>query len=686
MQCNNSSILSGEDDIELGTIQQTSEDHIIKIEPKPANKATISVWHISNGLRKLIFSRENCPRIAAAIFLSSLSTGFNFLSPALLAECIRAFSKDNQSIEENSTELPWTTIVAALGVSYFLAQLTPNICNQIIMPVTANNVKKLMQDSAQHLLEKSLHYHVNTLAADKFYFIQKGFTLSTMGTPLLTQIFPMLIQIIVAGALLSSQYGIELGSSLLVLLSAYVGYSAFTAKAVIKENEAMLVAWNESFDRLMSTIERYKIIHDYGQLDKTLKDLDVVLTRCWKNVFVRASTMPIKISYGHSLISYTHMILAALYVGHGIKSNKYTVQDFVVIIGYLVQLASLMPAFGQAINQLFASYPDLKFVFKELSNQSDKMDNPLAGKELPKIAEKTPSIQFDHITYAHKPRPNEENPPILFQNLSLSISPNKLTAIVSESGVGKTTLFHLLARYYSLDHGNGRIMINEQDIATLSLKSLRKNIAVFYRDPQLFKGSLRENIAFGAENPEDIKDSDIEDIARLANLYDFLQSFPQKLNTVIGPDGSTLSDGQQQKIAILRGLMKKSAIWLMDEITSALDAESATQILEAIHLASNNATILMITHKLHEVAQYADEIIVINKESHVDQGQHDDLLDRNMLYRNLWQKCSNQTSTNPGKSSALGLFAPKDALLTTYDEKNENRPQTSFHDLSIPSS
>ncbi len=679
------SIISNEgDDIELGTIQQTAEHHIIEIAPALPNETTISVWQISNGLRKLVFSKENCPRIATAIFLSSLSTGFNFLSPALLAESIHVLSKDKQSIELRGIEFSWPEVVSALCVSSFLAQLIPNICNQIILPVTANNVKKLIQDSTQHLLEKSLHYHVNTLSADKFYFIQKGFTLSTISTPLLTQIFPMMIQIVVAGTLLSSQYGIELGSSLLVLLAVYVGYSAFTAKAVIKENDAWLVAWNEAYERLMATIERYKIIHDYGQFDMTLKDLDNVLTRCWKEIFVKANTMPMKISYGHSLISYTHMLLVALYVGHGIKSQKYTIQDFVVVVGYLVQLANLMPAFGQAINQLFASYPDLKFVFKELANQSDKMDDPCLGEAFPQNVETAPSIEFNNMTYSHKPRPNEESPPILFQNMSLSISPNKLTAIVSESGVGKTTLFHLLARYYPIAHGYGKIMVNGQDVSTINLKSLRKNIAVFYRDPQLFKGSLRENIAFGAENPEDVQDSDIEEVARLANLYDFLQTFPLKLNTIIGPGGATLSDGQQQKVAILRGLMKKSPLWLMDEITSALDAESATQILDAIRSASKNVTILMITHKLHEVAQYADEIVVIDKESHVDQGLHDELLNRNELYRNLWQKCNNDPSSNSGKSSALGIFGPKrdKHALITMDHENDDDQQSTLFSLS----
>lgn len=646
-------------DPELGIITPEENDN-------QNEQHDITVWQVANGLLQVIFVKENCPRIASAILISCLSTGLNFLSPALLAESIHAFSKDEETINFNGTRFPWWAIVIALGLSYGLAQAVPNICNQIMLPVTGNNVKKVMKDSATHLLNKSLHYHVNTLPADQFYLIQKGFTLSTIGTPILTQIFPMTIQTLSAGILLSSQYGIELGASLIVLLGIYVGYSAVTAKPIIRANENLLTAFNECYAETMATIERYKIIHDYDKVNHTIANLEKTLSQCWSESFVRAQVKPIQVSYGHSTISYIHMILAAMYVGHGIKSAKYTVQDFVVIVGYLVQLANLMPAFGQSINQVFAGYPDLKFVFTELANTRDRMTAPNVGASFPQQQNAAPAITFLNVTYRHQRRPNETDAPLLFKNLSLTLSGNKLIAIVSESGVGKTTLFHLLARDYALAENHGEITINGQNINDISLLSLRQNIAVFRKDPQLFKGSIRENILFGASNPEEISDEDIENIARSANLYDFLQAFPQQLDTMIAPNGSSLSDGQQQKVAILRGLMKKSKIWLLDEVTSSLDAESATQVLDAIKTASNHVTCLMITHKLHECAQYADEIVVINRNSQITQGTHSTLLDESPLYRNLWNKSQGQS--NHGTLSSTGMFS---SSLLRHPSENE---------------
>ena len=643
-------------DIELGMINQ-DEEHTVENLPAVQTADTITVWQVADGLRVLVFSKENCPRIASAVLLSGLSAGLNFLSPALLGESIHILSNDNETVVFAGAELSWLPIISMLVCSYGLAQVIPNICNQIMTPVTANNVKKLIQNSTKHLLEKSLHYHVNTLPADQFYFIQKGFTMSTIGTPMLTQIFPMMIQILVAGTLLSSQYGVELGASLIVLLGIYVGYSALTAKAVIKENDALLIAWNESYASLMAAIERYKIIHDYGKFDETMSKLDVVLARCWSDVFVRAATIPIRISYGHSAISYTHMLLAAMYVGQGIQSGRYTVQDFVVVIGYLLQLANLMPAFGQAINQLFASYPDLKFVFRELANNKDRMIDPYIGESFPHIVDAAPEIEFSGISFHHQPRPGEPHAPQVFKNLSFKVQSNRLVAIISESGVGKTTLFNLLYRYYPITQGSGLITINGQNIANIRLQDLRRNVAFFGKDPNLFKGSIRENILFGAPNPETVTDETIEDVARAANLYDFLQAFPQKLDTIIGPGGATLSDGQQQKVAILRGLMKKSTIWLLDEVTSSLDAESATQVLQTIRTAAHGVTSLMITHKLHEAAQYADEIVVIDKHNVVIQGKHDELLDSSPLYRNLWRKCNADQQSQRGTSSSIGIFS-----------------------------
>jgi ABC-type multidrug transport system fused ATPase/permease subunit len=210
-------------------------------------------------------------------------------------------------------------------------------------------------------------------------------------------------------------------------------------------------------------------------------------------------------------------------------------------------------------------------------------------------------------------------------------------------GGGKTTLFNLLYGYYSPSCGT--IRINGQDITQVSLKSLQGRISLLGQKPNLFKGSIRANICYGATHPEDVTDDEILRLSQGADLHEFLQSFPEKLETDVGEEGNTLSGGQQQKVAVLRGLLKNSPIRLLDEITASFDSQSATQLLQSILRTSEKITTLMITHKLTE-AKLADLIIVLEKGKVIAQGPHAVLVESCPLYQELWNAYMAENSQN----------------------------------------
>lgn len=640
-----------QDDVEL-------ENPMVVVPAQPPlathDLERVSALQIAKSLGSLMFSKDNLPRVAAASILTAVGTGVNFLGPYLFGETISLLAQDDQeTVNILGVELDGKALIGLLVTAYGLSQVIPNLREQMMVPVTNRNIKKIIVASTAHLLEKSLNYHVNTPIPAQIYFIQKGFSVSTIGTPLLTQVGPILIEIGIASSILSSQYGFEMGLGLLGLVSIYTGYSALTAKPIINARESSLKEGNNAWEYFLGALAQYKTMRDFGKFDETMRRVSEAMDKMIR-AEIKAAVRPLQIGLGHIVISRSTMLAALLYIGSGVRSGKFSVQDFVVLFGYLNQLSGLLPAFGQAINQVFAAYPDLKFVLGGLAQPKEVIDlhpeNPLVVEE-----HTGPSIEFRNVCFSYPSKPGEEVQPPLFRDLSFRVHGGQKVAFVSESGAGKTTIFNLLFGYYK--PSSGTILINDQDISLVSLDSLQSKITLFGQNPNLFKGSIRDNICYGAVHSEAVTDEMIWRLAREANLFEFLDSFPQKLNTDVGEGGKQLSGGQQQKVAILRALFKEGSIRLLDEITAPCDSQSAEQVIQGIERTSDGKTCLMITHKLTE-AQQADQIFVLSEGGIVASGTHEELLAGCELYQRLWLAYTKQdVETVPASSTGRMLGA-----------------------------
>lgn len=573
-------------------------------------------------------------------------------SPYILGELYRVLSSENE--EETSQilgfELSKQALICLLVGTYSLSQIIPNIRDQVMMGVTSNNMQRVLSNTTSHLLNRSLDYHVNKEFSDHVFLIQKGFSVLSVGNPLLTQVGPTLFEIMLACTALSQQYSIEIGSGLLVFLTVFTVYSVKTAPPVIDSRKDALEKGNKLWDQFTSALTRYKTMHDFGKFEETMRAVDASLadmTLSEKNSY----NLPLKINLGHIAITRVGMLLALLYMGSSRK--RFTAQDFIMVLGYLNQLSSSLPAFGQSINQIIAAKPDLEFVFKALSKPPEIRDLHPEARLI--LSDQTaPTITFNNVIFTYPSKIGKDTP--LLQDISFAVPPGQIVALVSRSGEGKTSLFNLLYRYYS--PMSGTIEIDGQNIANLSLASLQKNIMLIGQTPNLFKGTIRDNICYGAAHSHLITDEMIWALANETGLFEFLNTFPAKLDTDVGEAGKALSGGQQQKIAILRGLFKQAGIWLLDEITAALDSKSAKLVLNHIKNNAANATILMITHKLAEVAQYSDKVVVIDKGQVVAEGAHEKLLQTCPLYLELWMAYQDKEVVRNSQSSVSASAPP----------------------------
>lgn len=589
----------------------------------------LSGWFIAHRLAMLALSNGNAPRITLTASLVLVQAGLNFLTPYLLGETINSISNSlsNKNTNTKLLGLSLNTWNMLLFVgSYIAAGALSNVRQQLMIPVTQNTIKQILQESTEHMLKKSLDYHIKTPRDDKIYLIQKSYSIGRLGTSVVAEILPVVIETAIACAILSSRYGSGMGLGVLALLACSTLYSRSTIQPIIDAGDKSLEAGTKAWKMFQNAIERYKTMRDCGQLERTITELEASLTQSTETD-IHADALRLKIGLGLQGISYLSMLMAVLYVGMHVESGEFSLQDFVLIVGYSQQLAASLPAFVQASNTLIASYPDLNFVFSEL-NKPDEVVDAYPDTRLAITPNVAPSIEFRDVTFFY---PGKQE--AAFKHLSFKINEGENVAFVSQSGVGKTTIFNLLFRYYQPT--SGEIFINGQDISTVSIYDLQNKINLFGQDPNLFSGTIRENILYCSEHPDTTTDEDIDTIAKNVQLFDFLHGFEKGLDTSVGDDGKALSGGQKQKVAILRGLLKNSPIRLLDEVTAPFDAKSAASILPALR-NQEGVTTLMITHKLPEV-RAVNRIFVIDQNGLVDQGTNTELLSRCTLYQELWK-------------------------------------------------
>jgi ABC-type multidrug transport system, ATPase and permease components len=236
------------------------------------------------------------------------------------------------------------------------------------------------------------------------------------------------------------------------------------------------------------------------------------------------------------------------------------------------------------------------------------------------------AVEFDQVSFSYPSRTEVQ----VLNNVSISAAPGEQIAIVGPSGAGKTTISALLLRFYNPDAG--RLLFDGKNADAIPLTELRKQMALVPQDVLLFGGTIRENIAYGKPNASQ---AEIEDAGRKANAHDFISSFPEGYDTVVGERGIKLSGGQRQRIAIARAILKDPVILVLDEATSSLDSASEQLVQEALDNLMKNRTSFIIAHRLSTIRN-ADTIIVLDKGHVVESGTHQQLLAlEDGLYRNL---------------------------------------------------
>jgi len=341
-------------------------------------------------------------------------------------------------------------------------------------------------------------------------------------------------------------------------------------------------------------------------------------------------------SIGEYLVQAKYFPMLVLYITIGISlilgivfvyQNSLTIGELAATNLLLITLIDPTNLIWWATNDMMSGFAACSRVFTSLSNE-DIEDQSIKNQLWPK--EFKGKIEFRDVTFTYE---NEErNRPPVLQNINFTIEPNQKVALVGPTGCGKTTIAKLLLLLYEPQQGT--ILLDGKNIQDYPLAELRKKIGYIEQNIYLFSQTILENIAFGNQNANY---DEIINIAKLAQVDDFVQNFSDGYNTIVGERGTRLSGGEKQRVAIARAFLTNPAMLILDDSVSAIDSETEEKIGRAMENIIKNRTTLIITHRLHTI-RTSDKILVLKHGRIVSEGNHSELIQSSEDYRRIFGK------------------------------------------------
>ncbi len=316
-------------------------------------------------------------------------------------------------------------------------------------------------------------------------------------------------------------------------------------------------------------------------------------------------------------------IVAIIYFG-GIQvvQGTTTVGTIMAFTNYIFSAMFPLMMLAMMAGQISYAEASAKRIMQVLDSEPEIQNKP----EAVHLDDVTGRVEFQNVTFSYR---DDGGDPVL-RDVSFIAEPGETVAILGSTGSGKSSLIHLISRFY--DVSDGRVLVDDHDIRDVEIKSLRKHIGISLQEAVLFSGTIRDNIRYGRPNATE---EEVVEAANAAQAHEFITGFPQGYDTTVGQRGVNLSGGQKQRLAIARALLVKPAILILDDSTSAVDVETETKIEEALEELIADTTSFIIAQRISTVLN-ADKILILDEGRIVAEGNHTQLMDTSPIYREIY--------------------------------------------------
>jgi ABC-type multidrug transport system fused ATPase/permease subunit len=464
-----------------------------------------------------------------------------------------------------------------------------------------------------------------------------NFSGSTFGT-----IFAILVNVVLA-IIVSHIFAWKLALVCLTTLPILLGTGFMQLRMLARYEERHQNAFTQATSLATEAIESIRTVAVLSLEYEYMESFRRLLAPPRKEVVRASATTNIFLAIAYSTGTFINA-LAYWWGSQLIMKGEYTQRDFLIILVAMLVSAQLWsgmfvlaPEFSRARLALKRVIGVVNIGSKVEIEKAAPTPSALA-RDIEAAAEARSSrdpiaeekrggskVVFDNVSFAYPSRPDAT----ILDRVSFTIPANQFCGLVGPSGAGKSTIMNIVQRLYQPT--SGTVSIDDRDITALPT-SFRDTIALVPQDPSLFDGSIRFNVGLGAPPGHEASDAEIEEACRIANIHDTIAALPDGYDTECGPNASRLSGGQKQRVAIARALVRRPRLLLLDESTSALDAESEAALQKGLETAARGTTVIAITHRLRTV-QKADVILVIEGGQIVDSGRHAELMERRESYR-----------------------------------------------------
>ena len=561
------------------------------------------------------YVKKHFYKLIIALFLSLVVAGSTGAIAWLLDPAVKKIF-----IDQDTTMMLLIPIAIALSFTMKGASL---YTARIILIKISNNVVKTMQTQLASCILKSDINTIESKHSGKYlahFFYDVGQVSQLVGSGVLNIMKDSLTLIVLVGLMFYQNWNLALFALIMMPLAAIVAKSLGKRINKAVTESAKIEGGLTSY--LSEVIKGTRMIKIYQQenfeFDRSTKKID--------------ERTNIQIKIGSILIRATPImeILTGIMIGGFVYYSGFMIANGQMQINNFFSFLTAMMLAYQPIRSLAT----INMLFNSGAVGADRVFNVLDAE--PSIREissasnlniKKGTIKFEEVNFSYANTKKEA-----IKNINISIEGSTTVALVGHSGAGKSTIVNLLPRFY--DPQKGAVYIDEQNISSVTLSSLRKNISMVSQDIVLFDDTVRANVAYANMSASE---KQIKEACDLAAAGEFIENLPQKFETIIGENGVRLSGGEKQRISIARAFLKNSPIILLDEATSSLDAESEEKVQNAIMNLTKNRTTLVIAHRLSTIIR-ADKIILVNRGEIADFGTHNELLKSSMIYKNLYSK------------------------------------------------
>jgi len=553
-------------------------------------------------------------RVALALLFLALAKVATVSVPLILKDIV-----DSLSTKEGLLVLP-IVLLLGYGALRFATSLFAELRDVVFAKVTQNSIRRITIKVFRHLHELSLRFHLDRQTGGMSRDLERGaagirFLLNFM----IFNIIPTLFEITLVASILLVKYDAKFTLTIIATLIVYIGYTLWVTEWRMVFRRNMNEMDSKANTTAIDSLLNYETVKYFNNENYESDRYDRNMER-WESAAVRNQTSLSVLNGGQNTIIAIGVTILMIMASQGVVDGSMTIGDLVLVNAFLLQLYQPLHFLGFVYREIRHSLADMEKMFGILAQAPEVEDKPGANE----LSVSEGAIRFEQVSFSYDPKRQ-----ILF-DVDFEIPAGHKVAVVGHSGSGKSTLSRLLFRFY--DVNQGRILIDGQDIRDVTQASLRANIGIVPQDTVLFNDTIGYNIAYGRP---DATETEVIQAAKSAHIHEFVQSLPDKYDTVVGERGLKLSGGEKQRVAIARTILKNPPILVFDEATSALDSKTEKSIQKELETIARDRTTLVIAHRLSTVMD-ADEILVLDGGRIVERGPHSQLLAADGVYAKMW--------------------------------------------------